>query len=290
VPGWVDGPGRRVAVIGDVAGHLTELRNELARLGADARSGTLPPELTVVQVGDLVHRGPESDAVISLVDRYLTRQPGQWIQLVGNHEAQYLRAPVFDWPERIAPESVDTVRRWWASGQMLAAAGFTAGTESFVVTHAGVTSTFWQQAIGAPGTAEAAVLGTNALIGAHPEALFRAGQMLRGRRRNGAAGPVWVAAATELLPSWLGRPLPFSQIHGHTSLYDWQHDRFHASPDIARSTSLDEGAKHETTALTGGRIIGVDPGHGRVARQPWRAWETQLAAARPGPDAASEAG
>ena len=81
----------RVAVIGDLAGHLDELRGELVRLGADASTLRLPDDLTVVQVGDLVHRGPDSDGVVALVDRYLREQPEHWVQLAGNHEGQYVR-------------------------------------------------------------------------------------------------------------------------------------------------------------------------------------------------------
>jgi hypothetical protein len=87
-------PAHRVAVIGDIAGHLDELRTELRRLGADGATGWLPGDLTIIQVGDLVHRGPASDAVVALVDGYLTRQPMQWVQLVGNHEAHYLRCAI----------------------------------------------------------------------------------------------------------------------------------------------------------------------------------------------------
>jgi hypothetical protein len=66
--------------------------------------------------------------------------------------------------------------------------------------------------------------------------------------------------------------LPFSQIHGHTSLYSWREQRFLARPEIVRRTTIDIEARHETTRLGGGRIIGVDPGHDRVAHGPWRAW------------------
>ena len=58
-------PAHRVAVVGDVAGHLDELRTELRRLGADGGTGRLPDDLTIIQVGDLVHRGPASDAVVA---------------------------------------------------------------------------------------------------------------------------------------------------------------------------------------------------------------------------------
>jgi len=273
----VPSPTHRVAVIGDVAGHLDELRTELRRLGADDGTGRLPDDLTIVQVGDLVHRGPASDAVIALVDGYLTHQPTQWVQLVGNHEAQYLRDPVFDWPERISDRSRDTLRRWWDGGQMRVATWVRDGAESFLITHAGVTAGFWRTALTVTSSAEQAAITINSLIGANDGALFRAGTMLHGRRRARAAGPVWAATATELLPSWLDTTLPFSQIHGHDSIFDWQRRRFRAANGaangLARLTVVDEEAKHETTVLPGGRIIGIDPGHGSQPRRPWRAWE-----------------
>ena len=34
----------------------------------------------------------------------LGEQPGHWVQLAGNHEAQYLAEPLFEWPERISPD------------------------------------------------------------------------------------------------------------------------------------------------------------------------------------------
>jgi hypothetical protein len=281
-------PEHRVAVIGDVGGHLDELRTELRRLGADRETGRLPDDLTIVQVGDLVHRGPASDAVVALVDGYLTHQPMRWVQLVGNHEAHYLRDPVFDWPERISDRSRDTLRRWWAGGQMRVATWVGGGTESFLITHAGVTADFWRGTLAAPSTAEQAATAINSLIGADDDALFRAGAMLHGRRRARGAGPVWAATAAELLPGWLATTLPFSQIHGHDSLFDWQRRRFRSADEAAgqpaRLTVLDEEAKHESTVLAGGRIIGIDPGHGSRPRRPWRAWEirTRSAQAVPG--------
>ena len=273
-------PAHRVAVIGDISGHLDELRTELRRLGADRVTGRLPADLTVVQVGDLVHRGPDSDAVVAMVDGYLTDQPAQWIQLVGNHEAHYLRDPVFHWPERISARSRATLRRWWANGQMRVATWVRDDSESFLITHAGVTAGFWRTALTVTSSAEQATNMLNSLIGANDGALFRAGTMLRGRRSARSVGPVWAATATELLPSWLATTLPFSQIHGHDSIFDWQRRRFRAAAadELARLTLLDEEAKHETTVLTGGRIIGIDPCHGHQPRRPWRAWEIRTRA------------
>ena len=270
-----DSRSRRTAVIGDVAGHLDELRRELTRLGADQHSGELPPDLTIVQVGDLIHRGPASDGVVALVDHYLTEQPEQWVQLVGNHEAQYLRQPLFDWPERVAPESIKTLRRWWATGQLRVAASVVTDHEGFLVTHAGLTAGFWRQVLGAPTDVEEAARALNGLIGTAEDVLFRPGHMLGGRRKDPAAGPLWAATTTELAPGWMRTPLPFSQVHGHASAFDWRHRKFRGPQQLARLATVDEVTKHVTLTLEGGRIIGIDPGHGHRAQRPWQAWEAQ---------------
>lgn len=265
----------RVAVVGDVGGHLTALEAELVRLGADPATGELPDDLTVVQVGDLVHRGPDSAAVVSLVDRYLCCQPSQWVQLLGNHEAQYLREPAFVWPERLDQRSADTLRRWWADGELRVAAAFTdlAG-RGHLVTHAGVTAGFWQDVLGAPSTADQTADFLNALPGIDESAVFRAGRMLHGRRETGPVGPLWACASSELVPSWLDHELPFSQVHGHSSLYDWRQGSFRCSREIRTRTMLDTCSRHEITSLPGGQLIGVDPGHRLVPSGPWRAWES----------------
>lgn len=265
-------PGGRVAVIGDVGGHLTELRRELRRLGADEATGRLPDDLTVVQVGDLVHRGPDSAGVVALVDRYLREQPEHWIQLVGNHEAQYLAAPLFAWPERLDEASVATLRRWWADGLLHAATAVPVAGGEALVTHAGLTSGFWRGVLGAPTTAGETAAALDALIGHQDDVLFRPGQLLVGGGPDLSAGPLWAVAATELVPGWLGVGAQFSQVHGHTSLYAWDEHRFTAREEIARRTTVDETARHESTKLGGTVIIGVDPGHGARPAERWRSW------------------
>jgi len=48
-------------------------------LGATGGNLRLPADLTVIQVGDLVDRGPDRTGVLDLVDAYLRDQPEQWI-------------------------------------------------------------------------------------------------------------------------------------------------------------------------------------------------------------------
>jgi hypothetical protein len=267
------GTTERVAVIGDLAGHLDELRGELRRLGADGTTGRLPDGLTVIQVGDLVHRGPDSESVIALVDGYLRTQPDQWIQLIGNHEAQYVRPPAFEWRERIDDTAVDTLRRWWAGGRLLAAASVRTPRGDYLITHAGVTAPFWRDVLGMAASAADAATALNNLIATEDERLFSAGHVLGGGRPDPWAGPLWAATSTELVPSWFGVPMPFSQVHGHATIVDWGSGRLNADPAVAERTSFDEEAKHEIVQLDGGVIIGVDPRHGRRARRPWRALE-----------------
>lgn len=273
----------RVAVIGDVGGHSDALREELVRLGADPATGALPTDLLIVQVGDLVHRGPDSEGVVSLVDGYLTTQPERWIQLAGNHEAQYLREPTFEWPERIDARSAQTLNNWWGAGLMRCAAALHTAYGDFLVTHAGLTSGFWH-AVGQPGSVDDAALAINGLIRAESPALFHAGAML-GFEPTFTAGPLWAAAASELVPSLLAEPLPFSQIHGHTTIYDPAAGVLRGDNAVVARTEIDLLAGHEFTNLSapGGdvQIVGVDPSHTSVPRESWRAWEAPLRADQP---------
>lgn len=261
----------RVAVIGDLGGHVIELRAELARLGADP-DGRLPDDLVVVQVGDLIHRGPHSDAVVALVDSYLRAQPRQWIQLAGNHEAFYFRPPPFHWPDRVSWKSSRTLRRWWNDGRAVVAATVDTTDESFLVTHAGVTAEFWSDVLGGPGTAHEAARRINRLANDGAGVVFRGGRVLHGTITAGA-GPLWADAATELVPGWADRRMPFSQIHGHSSVVDWRCRSMTPTGQIGPMLTTDFAAKHETVHLDGGRLIGIDPGHRDTATTPWRALE-----------------
>lgn len=264
--------GQRVAVLGDISGHAETLRNELRRLGADA-DGRLPPDLIVVQLGDLVHRGPDSDELVELVDDYLALQPDQWVQLVGNHEALYLGYSPFDWPQRISSRAQRSLRRWWRSGTMLGAVAVHTPTEDLLITHAGLTSGFWQTHLAATTDVFEAADRINALATGDPAAFYRPGHLLTGGPPDPTAGPLWATCATELVPSWNEVSLPFSQVHGHTSLVDWSGHDLRPRAPLGQPVQIDPVAKHTEVRLTGGRIVGIDPDHGRHhPRQRWQGW------------------
>jgi hypothetical protein len=262
----------RIAVIGDVGGHADPLRHELARLGVRT-DGSLPEDLVVVQVGDLIHRGPDSAQVVDIVDRYLRTQPAQWIQLIGNHEANYLQSPVFVWPETLSRKHIRIINRWWQSGAAAVAAAVETTDESFLITHAGVTAEFWATILGGPSTAAEAARRINELAKAGADTVFRAGTLLHGTTVPDA-GPLWADATTELLPGWIDNRMPFSQIHGHNGITAWRGDgTVDAGSGINAIVTIDLAAKHETVQLDGGRLIGIDPDHRDTPTSPWQAFE-----------------
>ena len=64
----------RVYAIGDVHGHLDQLHEALARIAADRRA-TGDPSAPVVQIGDLVDRGPDSRGVVRFLMSETARDP-----------------------------------------------------------------------------------------------------------------------------------------------------------------------------------------------------------------------
>ena len=222
----------RIAAIGDVGGHLEQLREALLALGADPERGRLPPGLAVVQVGDLVHKGPESDGVVELVDRFLATDPRRWVQLEGNHEACYVREDLF-LHDAVAPRTAERLRAWRDDGLLrLAVAVETASLGPTLITHAGLTAELWQQ-LGRPATPSAAVRR----VAEEPALASRPGRMLGGVDTSG--GVQWAEAVHELYGPWLdgeraGVPLPFSQVHGHSSAVWWARGRTTASGELAR--------------------------------------------------------
>ena len=266
------GPGR-VAVIGDVGGQLPALVDQLAALGADPVTFTLPADLTVIQVGDLMHRGPDSPGVIDLVDRVMTEQPDQWVQLVGNHEALYLSLPQFHWPERLPGAFQEVINRWWGTARLRIAAAVEVGGQDaqWLVTHAGLTQGFWRHFLGMPGSGVDAARALNRLVGSlHEKWLFRPGVMVT-ETIDLSAGPMWASAPDELIPSWREAALrmPFQQVHGHSSLIDWATGRHLGVPDRVGPFAQDDRLRHTTSLIGDRRIIGVDPGHARRPAPTW---------------------
>jgi hypothetical protein len=252
--------------VGDVGGHAFMLRRCLVELDVDVVGGVLPDDLVVIQVGDLIHTGPDSAGVVALVDRLMAGSPGRWVQLIGNHEAQEgLGGPVF-WHEDLANGLRADLRRWVDSDQArLAVALDTVGYGPALVTHAGLTRQKWE-AIGRPEDPAAAAAALNGELATDAALAFAPGEMLGVRPRH-PVGVTW-ASPRELLVSWDMEQLPFSQVYGHANPRRWASDTW--SPGLPRRTTaraaVDPSRRHSVFAWPGGEhIICVDPGYGADA-------------------------
>lgn len=264
----------RVAIVGDVGGHLAELVQLLVDLGMDPHTCALPADLTVVQVGDLVHRGPHSAKLVRFVNEMLTRYPRQWVQLLGNHEQFYVAQPVFMWNEDITAHAEETLQQWWNSGAMRPAAAIQDSTgATWLATHAGLTAGFWRK-IGSPPDAVEAAAAINALDRRQGAPLWRAGCMLGRGAPLADAGPVWASAAQELLPGWCAWDAPkigFHQVHGHSTAVDrLTGDYLGTDGYCAAATTWDPATRHTTTTTRSGTlVVGIDPGHLETPARPW---------------------
>ncbi len=279
----------QVAVLGDVGGHLGALQEALTQLGCE---GTHIPEgFIVCQVGDLIHRGPSSGEVVTYVDEIMEKNPGQWVQLLGNHEENEILRHQFEWPDRVDDTTRDTLMRWWEDGSMQlawsfcatgvrdpqtgelthspahhAAASFCTNCGEVLVSHAGMTVGVWEKLERTQSAHDAARL-INAERYNYQHTVWNTGVMLERQIRRDA-GVVWARADDELLWFWNREPGPgFHQVHGHSSAYNWNRGRYQRrdlEEILSDRTSIDTRFRHLRTELEGGTIWGCDPQHGAV--------------------------
>lgn len=83
-------PGQRVYAIGDIHGRLDLLDDLLARIAED-RVARGPAETTIIFLGDLVDRGPDSAQVVERL-RLFCPDDATVRFLLGNHEEVFLKA------------------------------------------------------------------------------------------------------------------------------------------------------------------------------------------------------
>ncbi|MDT0574628.1 metallophosphoesterase family protein [Croceicoccus sp. F390] len=81
--------GQRVYAIGDVHGRLDLFRKMINAIEADNHARS-PAEVTVILLGDLIDRGPDSAGVIRLARQWSERRDVRL--LLGNHEEMFLGA------------------------------------------------------------------------------------------------------------------------------------------------------------------------------------------------------
>jgi hypothetical protein len=262
----------RIAVLGDLSGHLKPLLTTLAEFGVEVddrnvpRRVTWPDDLVVVQVGDLVHKGPVSELVVAVVES-LFRRTGRWVQLVGNHEAQYLPGGIDFWQPRLDPVIAGKLRDWWDEGFLRPAVAIDdERLGPVLVSHAGLTVRSWRE-LGEPDHVAAARLLR--LPEHHVRHVLAAGQMAA---RNDDPGVAWTEPHRELRTPWIvegrqGRTVPFSQVHGHAQPLLPPSEGRGVPADLRRSTTV-TGVGHVRTRTGGREIVGIDPGAGGRPRRP----------------------
>lgn len=86
--------GQRVYAVGDIHGRLDLLDRLLDRIAEDD-AGRAPAETTIIFLGDLIDRGPESAQVVERLRRLAERRANTRF-LLGNHEEVFLRAVAGD--------------------------------------------------------------------------------------------------------------------------------------------------------------------------------------------------
>ena len=250
----------RIAVFGDLSGHLAPLISELAALGVRFdRSGVpraithWPDDLAVVQVGDLVHKGPDSEVIVAVVHDLLIPS-GRWIQLVGNHESQYLPPGRHFWSPKIDPTLAGALVNLWDRGDMVAAAAIeTHDGRDMLATHAGLTVQSHDLLTRELGQAPSAAQVVAALRDPRRQRLvFAAGTML-GMRDD--PGVIWAEARSELHVPWVQRAFynqapSFDQVHGHSAPIIRVYRRgFKVPDDLAEFTARQPSSGHWRTLL-----------------------------------------
>ena len=261
----------RIAVLGDLSGHLKPLLTTLAELGVEVddrnvpRRVSWPDDLVVVQVGDLVHKGPVSELVVAVVDA-LFRRTGRWVQLVGNHEAQYVPGGTSFWVPPIDARVGARLGEWWQEGFLRPAVAVDdARRGPVLVSHGGLTVRAWR-ALGEPDHVGA--VGALADPTAHAAHVLQPGVMAA---RDADPGVAWTEPKQELRSPWLvhaqmGGDVPFSQVHGHAQPLLPPSKGRRVPPELRDSTGIDD-LGHVITRVGGREIIGIDPSAGgRPAR------------------------
>jgi hypothetical protein len=261
----------RVALLGDIGGHAAELRNALDALGCDTEAGTVPDRLLVVQVGDLIDRGPDSAEVVRLAESFIRNAGSGYVQLFGNHEGQRFTDLHLKHVDPLPDATLATIHRWWSTRRAhLAIALDTDQFGPLLVTHAGLSPAMWRS-IGSPDSARKTAEVLNAWVGTDADRAFTPPP--RSDDRSFRPGVTWGEPA-DLYTAWLteNEPPPFAQVHGHASAWSWKRDRWRKStPSIVRDApvDIDGERRHLRVEIRGKTFVGIDPGHLETPRKPW---------------------
>jgi hypothetical protein len=268
-------------VFGDTGGHYKQLRDGLIAIGMDRETWKLPEDVIIVHLGDLIHKGPDSQNVLELVDFIMETNPGQWIQLLGNHEFQYLKGAPFFWRETISVQGQQLLQSWLEKRLVRTAYAIegpvqihdlaahasqeiTVPNKPILFTHSGLTRAFWQIRL----NRETDVINIVNMINQMPVKLVTtAGEMLGGVSHHGIVGPVWALGTREVWSPWNKmESMPFIQIHGHTTPFNYYTKTWWpAGEGFVENSVVNLKRNTVTTKVADSLQIAVDPGYSKGA-------------------------
>lgn len=267
-------------VFGDTGGHYRQLKAGLEAIGYDPTTNKLPRNVVVIHCGDLLHKGPNSAAVIYMVDRIMEHNPGQWIQLLGNHEYQYLGGIPF-WREVIDPDAISMLQRWYFEGKVrnayaitepaefqnlvISKRGYETPEKPIILTHAGITHQYWNKFLKSETDASTVVRMLNNF---NPNQIGAPGAIIgSGNTTEFPAGPVWALSVEEVWNSWQSQStVPFIQIHGHTTPYSHSLGRwFSRDREFTKSSKVNPERRTVVTVVADSIQVAIDPGYEKTA-------------------------
>lgn len=264
------------ALFGDVGGHYVPFMNGLlalgVKIGENPNEFFIPKNLTIIQMGDLVHKGPHSDALVSLADIMIQvnnedSERGTWVQLIGNHESMYIPGARIFWEKECNAVSRATINRWWKEKQARLHYLIPQNQgKPFMATHAGVGSYVYS---GTQKRAKGIESFTRHMDSLQPgrmmEASF-AGAMLYGKL-SAHAGVFWAESTREVYATWRDQESPFHQVHGHCPPYSWMSNQFWSNvPKVYREEIvLDKKNRRSIWSSMGSDFYCLDPGFGNNA-------------------------
>lgn len=274
-------------LFGDVGGHSKQFFAALEDIGVDLERKSIPSDVRIVQVGDLIHKGPSTTELVEVVDALMYANSEQWVQLLGNHEFQHLGGFRF-WNCDCDRELVHTLRKWRKDRMIKNAFAFTheptaqTNVTQTLVTHAGLTFSNWKHMAPFEDAMEVAA-ALNA--GLDLVDLASAGVMM-GKSARSMASPIWAASTIEVYPGWVDTvPMPFNQVHGHTIPYEWSRREWFdkRTPKLySKSIRVNErdrfvwfnpGTLSSYGSAGSGVFFGIDPGFAErepnIVKQPF---------------------
>lgn len=263
-------------VIGDIGGHLDVLERILLQLGVDS-DDALPTGLQVIQVGDLVRAAPHfreaNGRILNRMERVLAANgPDTWIQLIGNHECAALGGPAKgDWAvsDSFDDSATASLKAMWSSGRITLAAA----VDGVLVTHAGLTRGRWQS-LGSPDTAAQAADLLNRDAGRPMKSFSVPGRLVTGRVEP-AADTMWAEVNDELLSPWIEhRDLPFAQVHGHASPFNWVQGQWWPETPLAvkNATEANTDLRRSLTLIPGSELPLISVDWTLADQEPERLW------------------